>query len=62
MFKGVKNINDDSEILKDVKELIIQLLYNKRHIVLKTKELLEHIDETDENTIESNESLSMKNN
>ena len=58
----LKNINDDSEILKDVKELIIQLLYNKRHIVLKTKELLENIDENDENTIENPESLSIKNN
>lgn len=53
----LKNINDDSGILKDVKELIIQLLYNKRHIVLETKGLLEidendEHDETDENTIE----------
>jgi hypothetical protein len=45
----LKNINDDSGILKDVKELIIQLLYNKRHIVLETKGLLE-IDENDDET------------
>ena len=44
----LKNINDDSDILKDVKELIIQLLYNKRHIVLCTKELLENDEEDSE--------------
>jgi hypothetical protein len=52
----LKNINDDSEILKDVKELIIQLLYNKRHVVLKTKVLF---DENEDNKIE--DSLNIKN-
>jgi hypothetical protein len=47
----INNINDDKDILKDVKELIVQLLYNKRHVVLKTRDLL------DEDVLDENEEL-----
>jgi hypothetical protein len=52
--KYLKNKDDDSDMIKDVKELIRQLLYNKRKVVKNTLRLLScKVEDTTNETIEN---------
>lgn len=49
----INNISDNDAVLKDVKKMIVRMLYNKKQIVIKTRNqsLLEHGEEISRNVL-----------